>query len=100
MMVDVKQSFDRFLQVLNLVSAETLGWLAVLMLHASTVPMLMALLSGLSDRMPPLDMLLLVYGGLVALFLQALVRRNMLQIATIAAGFVMQATLVAMIFFK
>lgn len=100
MMVDVKQSFDRFLQVLNLVSAETLGWMAVLLLHASTVPMLMALLSGLSDRMPPLDMLLLTYGGLVALFLQALVRRNMLQIATIAAGFVMQATLVAMIFFK
>lgn len=99
-MVDVKQGFERFLQVLNLVSAETLGWLAVLMLHASTVPMLMALLSGLSDRMPPLDMLLLVYGGLVALFLQALARRNMLQIATISAGFVMQATLVAMIFFK
>jgi hypothetical protein len=99
-MIDVKQGFERFLQGLNLVSAETLGWLAVLMLHASTVPMLMSLLSGLSDRMPPLDMLLPVYGGLVALFLQSLVRRNLLQIATIAAGFVMQATLVAMIFFK
>lgn len=100
MMVDVKQGFDRFLQALNLVSAETLGWLAVIMLHASTVPMLMALLSGLSDRTPPLDMLLLIYGGLIALFLQALVRRNMLQIATISAGFVMQAVLAAMIFFK
>lgn len=100
MMVDVKHGFDRFLQALNLVSAETLGWLAVLLLHASTVPMLLAMLSGLSDRMPPLDMVLLVYGGLVALFLQSLVRKNMLQIATIAAGFVMQAVLVAMIFFK
>lgn len=99
-MVDVKQGFERFLQALNVVSAETLGWTAVILLHASTVPMLLALLSGLSDRMPPLDMILLVYGGLVALFLQALVRRNMLQIATVAAGFVMQATLAAMIFFK
>lgn len=100
MAIDVKTGFDRFLHALNIVSAETLGWVAVLFLHASTVPMLLALLSGLSDRTPPLDMILLVYSGLVALFLQALVRKNMLQIATLAAGFVMQAVLVAMIFFK
>ena len=99
-MVDIKVSFDRFLQVLNQVSSETLGWIAVILLHASTLPQLMALLSGLSDRTPPLDMLLLVYAGLVALFLQALVRRNMLQIATVTAGFIMQAALAAMIFFK
>lgn len=82
------------------VSAKTLGWLAVILLHAATLPTLLAVLTGLSDRMPSVDMVLLTWSGLVALFAQACVQRNFLNIVTIALGFIIQASLMVLIFFK
>lgn len=82
------------------ISAETLGWLSVIFLHAATVPTLIAILTGLSDRMPPVDLVLLVWAGLMALFAQAAVQRNLLIMITVTLGFVLQAGLMALIFFK
>ena len=82
------------------VSAETLGWLAVILMHSATVPTLLAVLTGLSDRMPPVDMVLLIWFGLASLFTQAVVQKNFLQIITISVGFMLQASLMALIFFK
>ena len=81
-------------------SSRTLGWLAVILLHAATMPTLLAILTGLSDRMPSVDMVLLTWSGLVALFAQACVQRNFLNIITIALGFIIQASLMVLIFFK
>jgi len=82
------------------VTAETFAWLAVVLIHASTVPTLVAVLTGLSDRMPTVDMVLLTWAGLSCLFIQAAIQRNMLQILTIAAGFLIQSSLMALIFFR
>ena len=82
------------------ISAETLGWLSVIFLHAATVPTLIAILTGLSDRMPPVDLVLMVWAGLMALFAQAAVQRNLLIMITVTLGFVLQAGLMALIFFK
>jgi hypothetical protein len=81
-------------------AAETFAWLAVIFIHAATIPTLVAVLTGLSDRMPTVDMVLLTWTGLCCLFAQAAIQRNMLQILTIASGFVIQASLLALIFFK
>ena len=40
------------------VSAETLGWLAIVVINCATIPTLLALLTGLSDHAPPLDIIL------------------------------------------
>ncbi len=88
---------DRF--VYN-VGHEVFAWLAVILLHSATIPALLALLSGLSDRMLPVEMVLMVWAGLAMLFLQAVVQRNMLLVITIAAGFILQDVLLALIFFK
>jgi hypothetical protein len=82
------------------ISAETLGWLAVIFLHSATIPSLLAVLTGLSGRMPSVDLVLLVWAGLTALFAQATVQRNFLQIITITIGFIVQSSLMALIFFK
>ena len=82
------------------ISANTLGWLAVIVLHAATVPGLLAMLTGLSDRPPGLDMVLFVWTGLVLLFLRAIVLKDMLNIITIGVGFIVQAVLMALILFK
>ena len=82
------------------ISAETLNWIGVVLIHASTIPILLAVFTGLSDRMPPIDMVLLVWGGLLALFAQAAVLNNRVQLITISLGFVIQSMLMAVIFFR
>jgi len=82
------------------ISADTLGWLSALVLHAATIPTLLALLSGLSDRTPSLDVVLFLWTGLTLLFLRAIVLKDMLNIITIGTGFIVQAVLMALILFK
>lgn len=82
------------------ISAETLGWIAVLVLHSSTIPSLLAVMAGLTDRLPGVDLVLLVWGGLALLFLKAAVQKDMLNLVTIGFGFVIQAVMMALIFFK
>ena len=82
------------------ISAETLGWMAVIVLHGSTIPSLLAVMSGLTDRLPGVDLVLLVWAGLSLLFIKAAVQKDMLNIITIGFGFIVQAVLMALIFFK
>jgi hypothetical protein len=87
-------------QHLPKVSADTLGWLAVILIHCATIPTLLALLSGLSDTVPNLDIVLFMWAGLVLLFFRAVVLRDLLNIITIGLGFITQAVIMAMILFK
>jgi hypothetical protein len=82
------------------ISAETVGWLAVIVLHASTIPSLLAVMSGLTDRLPGVDLVLLVWTGLTLLFIKAAVQKDMLNLITIGLGFIIQAVMMALIFFK
>ncbi len=82
------------------VSADTLGWLAVILIHCATIPTLLALLTGLSDNVPNLDIVLFMWAGLVLLFGRAVVLKDTLNIITIGTGFIVQATIMAMILFK
>jgi hypothetical protein len=87
-------------QHLPKVSAETLGWLAVILIHCATIPTLLALLTGLSDTVPNLDIVLFMWAGLVLLFFRSVVMRDLLNIITIGVGFITQAVIMAMILFK
>ena len=87
-------------QHLPKVSADTLGWLAVVLIHCATIPTLLALLTGLSDNVPNLDIVLFMWAGLVLLFMRAVVLKDTLNIITVGVGFIVQATIMAMILFK
>lgn len=93
--------FKDFVQTkFSAISSETLGWLAVIVLHASTIPSLLAVMSGLTDRLPGVDLVLLVWAGLTLLFVKAAVQKDMLNVVTIGFGFIIQAIMMALIFFK
>ena len=81
-------------------SADTLGWLAAIVLHCATLPSFLALMTGLSDRTPSLDIIMFLWSGLVLLFMRAVVLRDMLNIITIGFGFILQSGFMAMILFK
>jgi hypothetical protein len=85
---------------LHKISADTLGWLAAIVLHCATVPTLLALMTGLSDHVPSLDVVAFLWAGLVMLFLRAIVLKDTLNIITIGLGFIVQAALMALILFR
>jgi hypothetical protein len=97
----VKQSVVEFFSThFGKISAETMGWLAAIALHAATVPTLLALLTGLTDTTPSVDVVLFMWLGLVLLFGRAVILKDLLNIVTIGLGFVIQAVLMALILFK
>ena len=91
---------DFFANSLATLSADTLGWLAAIVLHCATLPSFLALMTGLSDKTPGLDMILFLWGGLVLLFLRAVVLKDMLNIITIGFGFILQAGCMSLVLFK
>lgn len=99
-MADIEDIKAAVLSATSKISSEAVGWISVLVLHAATIPTLLAVMSGLTDRMPPVDLVLMIWTALTLLFVKAAVQRDMLNIITIALGFVMQAVLMALIFFK
>lgn len=82
------------------ISAETLGWIGVLLVHGSTLPIYFTLFTGVNDQPPPIDMTMLIWLGLTALFAQAAVLGNRAMLITIALGFIIQSFLMALIFFR
>lgn len=89
-----------FLVHLQKITANTMGWLAAIVLHAATIPSLIALMSALTDRLPNLEMILFIWTALVFLFARAIILKDQLNIITIGAGFIAQAVMMAFILFK
>ena len=86
-------------QVSNL-SARTLGWITIILLHFASVPTLLAVLMSQSDKLPPIDLMVFVWSALVTLFFKSLIERNYLYVATISLGFAAQTLLMGLILFK
>ena len=85
---------------LTVATAETIAWIGIVLVHAATVPTMISVMSGLSDKMPPVDLILFIWGGLSMLFVRAVILRDMLHIVTIGVGFIIHSVLLALILFK
>lgn len=82
------------------ISAHTLGLLAIVLAHFASIPTLLAVLLGHSDKLPPVDLMLFVWAALTTLFFKSLIERNFLYVATICLGFIAQVVIMGMILFK
>lgn len=85
---------------LGKVSADTLGWLANIALHCATIPSLLALMTGVTDKAPSVDLVLMLWASLGLLFFRAVLLKDLLNIVTIGVGFMLQAMALVLIFFK
>jgi len=85
---------------LGKMSADTLGWLANISLHCATIPSFFALMTGITDKPPAVDLVLMIWATLGLLFFRAVLLKDLLNIVTIGIGFLLQATAMALIFFK
>lgn len=91
---------DFLFNKLSKISADTLAWIANIALHASTVPSLIALMTGVTDKPPPVDIILMIWTTLGLLFFRAVLLKDILNIVTIGVGFMLQAGAIALIYFK
>lgn len=89
-----------FVDYMKNLSSETVGWLAVLFIHGTTIPSVLGLLLGVSDKLPSVDVVAFLWGSLVLLFIKALINKDTLNIVTISAGFMVQAALLGLLVFK
>jgi len=102
------EKFDHFVSAMNNflkdklshLSSEGIGWLAIVMIHCATIPSVLSLILGMSDKLPSLDVVVFAWGGLLLLFVKALINKDTLHIVTIGLGFFVQAFLLALVVFK
>jgi hypothetical protein len=95
----IKQKFLEYFEGFSKASADTLAWISVICIMASTIPGFLAVMAHATDRMPPLDITLMVWGGLLLYFLRSAILKDMLMLVTIGLGFAAQAILLGLIFF-
>jgi hypothetical protein len=89
-----------FKEHLGKLSAHTLGWISIVLMHLATVPTLAAVLLNKSDTLPPVDLVLFLWAALIAVFFKSLIEKNFLYIATVCVGFVAQTVVMSLILFK
>jgi hypothetical protein len=91
---------DFFTNRLHKISAGTLEWVAIATMHAGTIPSFLALMSGVSNRAPSVDLVLMLWAALTLLFFRSVLMKDMFNIVTNGVGFILQAVMLVLIFFK
>ena len=88
-----------FEKIKDMNAAEIGGWVGMCLIHGATIPVTVANILGWSDDLPPLSMVLLVWGGLALFLWRAIDRNDVLYIVSNAIGFVLNSVLLALIVF-
>jgi len=99
-LVNVRKMMESLREDIGHLSAETLGWIGVILVHLATIPTLIAVLTGLTEKLPPVDIVVLMWLGLFMFFVRSVISKDILNIVTIGFGFFVQAILMALIIFK
>lgn len=95
----VKDSVIKFFQSLNKPTADTFAWLSMVVLNCATIPSFLAVKSGLTDKMPPLDLVIILWVGLLLYFIRSAILKDMLMVVTLGIGFALQSIALGLIFF-
>lgn len=81
-------------------TAESIGWIGLVLLLASLIPTFLAVMAGVTDKMPPIDLVLFMWAALITFFLRAAILKDTVVILTVGVGFMVNAVFMALILFK
>lgn len=76
------------------------GWLGMLSIQGATLPVTYKVLVGQSTTLPPIEMVLMVWAGLILYLFRAIIQRDIIHITSNGIGFFTQSVLMALIVFK
>lgn len=94
------KAYIEFKNSIRGISIEGINWTALLTLQAVLLPSLLGLMSGLTDNVPPIDIVLILYAAMALLYVKAILEKNVISLIIIGTGFIGQSVLMALIFFK
>ena len=87
-------------QYITTLSQQTLNIASVVVLHSVFVPSVIAYNTGLTERLPSLDSVILVLIALTIMACNSLIKKDMLAITTHLFGFIGQCVLLSFVVFK
>jgi hypothetical protein len=76
------------------------GWGGMILIQSSTLPVTYNILNGTATHIPPMSMILLVWGGLILYLIRAVIQRDIVHITSNTIGFFTQSALMALVVFK
>lgn len=100
MRIDANRIMSFVTTRLKHLSADTVEWVAIMLLHSAILPSVIGLLTGMTDRPPPIDIVAFVWASLALLFIRSLLLRDIINTITISVGFMVHAGLLALLVFK
>lgn len=77
--------------------AECGGWVGMALIHGATLPVTLGVILGMSNHLPPLSMVVMVWAGLALFFFRALARFDWLYLVSNGVGFSFQSVLLYLI---
>jgi len=96
---EIKNQLLEYFEGFTQASADTFAWFCIVVIMLSTVPGFLAVMASASDKMPPLDIILMQWIGLLLYFVRSAILKDMLMVVTIGFGFAIQAIMLGLIFF-
>jgi len=81
-------------------TAETISWFGLLLLITAPIPSFLAVINGLTDKLPSIDIVLIIWFTLLLFFLRSIILKDFVSIVTIGLGFMINATIMAFILFN
>lgn len=79
---------------------EISGWLGMILIQSSTLPVTYSIWKGTATHIPPLSMIMLVWAGIVLYLVRAILQKDMVHITSNTIGFITQSALMVLIVFK
>ncbi len=96
---EIKDKVFLYFEGFTKATADTFAWISVVVLIAATIPGFVAVMAGATDKMPPLDIALMLWTGLLLYFVRSAILKDMLMVVTIGFGFAIQAVMLGLIYF-
>lgn len=76
------------------------GWIGMILIQSSTIPVSISIIRGNVERIPPIDMTVMIWVGLFFFLLRSIANKDTLYIVSNSVGFFFQTILLILIAFK
>lgn len=95
-MVDIIRHYGLLMKKFGAIA----GWIGMILIQLSVIPSTVKLLYGITANTPPLDLVLMVWAGLLLFLIRSITHKDMLYITSNGIGFVFQSILLTLILIK
>jgi len=79
---------------------EICGWIGLILIHGSTVPVMHLAIKGEPTVLPPLSMVILIWSGLLLFFIRSAIVKDKLYMLSNGIGFFSQSIMLAFLVLK